>query len=124
MNAAAAIGRQLPAAVAGTTPHPNELDLRRIVRMLEKRARYRYVQPVVDMCDNGYVIQSPCCSRNVDASGGVIDIALIEYDAILDAWKVHRKDHECGSWQFHGLTSRLGDAIEYVAEDPAREFWP
>lgn len=124
MNAAAVIARQMPRAISGRASQPNELDLRRIVRLLERRARYRYVMPMVEVCENGYLIQSPCCSRNVDAEGGVIDIARIEYDAKLNAWKLHRKDHVNGCWQFHGLTQRLSEAVDYLAQDPAREFWP
>ena len=52
--------------------HPNDLDRKRIERALAKRARYRYVLPRVLPEARGYRIESPCCSRNIDAEGGVI----------------------------------------------------
>jgi hypothetical protein len=123
MNSAAVRVKQMPPAASGQALQPNELDLRRIVRLLEKRARYRYVMPVVDTCENGYRIQSPCCSRNIDAAGGIIDIAWLEYDALLDVWKLYRKDHMVGSWQFHVLAQRLGEVMDCLSRDPARVFW-
>lgn len=123
MSAAAVRAKQMPPAVRGQALQPNELDLRRIVRLLEKRARYRYVMPLVDTCENGYHIQSPCCSRNIDAAGGIIDIAMLEYDALLAVWKLYRKDHALGRWQFHVLAQRLGDVMDCLAQDTARAFW-
>ena len=57
--------------------HPNELDLRRIARAIQGRERYRYVKPHVIAAEAGYLVRSPCCSRNVDPAGGEIDIALL-----------------------------------------------
>ena len=51
MNAVTA--KQTGLAKFGQAHQPNELDLRRVVRVLEKRARYRYVTPVVEACENG-----------------------------------------------------------------------
>ena len=61
--------------------HPNQLDCKRIERALGRRERYRYVTPQVipDEEEHGYRIESPCCSRNVEPSGGIIDIALLKY---------------------------------------------
>lgn len=123
MNSAAVRVKQMPPAARGQALQPNELDLRRIVRLLEKRARYRYVMPVVDTCENGYCIQSPCCSRNIDAAGGIIDIAWLEYDALLDVWKLHSKDHALDRWQFHVLAQRLDEVMDCLSRDPARAFW-
>ena len=123
MNGAAARVEWMARAARVQAPQPNELDLRRIVRLLEKRARYRYVMPLVDTCENGYRIQSPCCSRNIDAAGGIIDSAWLEYDAPLDAWKLYRKEHALGRWQLHGLARRLGEVMDSLARDPARVFW-
>lgn len=122
MNAAATAMHALP-AIGGRMLHPNELDLRRIVRLLEKRARYRYVSPVVEAFEEGYRIQSACCSRNIDASGGVIDIAWIVYDAECGAWNLYHKDHGRGSWQFYLAAGRLDAAMAHLNEDPARVFW-
>jgi len=107
----------------GHATQPNELDLQRIVRLLKQRARYRYVRPLVDCCERGYRIQSPCCSRNVDAGGGVIDIALLEYDAGPVRWSLYRKDHGAGQWRLHLQTARLAEAIDQLNLDPQRLFW-
>jgi hypothetical protein len=123
MNAAVATAKQMPFVGGGQMRQPNELDLRRIVRQLEKRARYRYVMPLVDACENGYRIQSPCCSRNVDAGGGIIDIAWLEYDMALDVWMLYRKEHALGRWQFHVQAQRLSEVMDCLIRDPARVFW-
>lgn len=105
---------------------PNELDLRRITRALERRRRYRYVSPRVHAVPGGYRIDSPCCSRNVDPSGGVIDIALIEHrpDAGPDApWQLYARDHAAGAWYLHGGHRRLADALAALCDDPERRFW-
>ncbi len=75
-------------------PHPNEFDLKRITRMLEHRVRYRYVTPVVQPIEEGYLVVSPCCSRNIDDSGGIIDIARIKYDHPNDHGKNAKPDNE------------------------------
>ena len=61
--------------------HPNEFDHKRIERALDQRERYRYVAPqvIADEDEHGYRIESPCCSRNVEPAGGIIDIALLKY---------------------------------------------
>jgi hypothetical protein len=61
--------------------HPNQLDHKRIERALSQRERYRYVTPqvIADDEEHGYRIESPCCSRNVEPAGGIIDIALLKY---------------------------------------------
>ena len=61
--------------------HPNEFDRKRIERAIKARKRYRYVTPRVAATANGYRIESPCCSRNIDPEGGVVDVALLLYDA-------------------------------------------
>jgi hypothetical protein len=62
---------------AGMAAHPNELDRRRIERLLKRRKRYRYVSPTVEAVTSGYRVESPCCSRNIDREGGVVDVALL-----------------------------------------------
>ncbi|MGL1489203.1 hypothetical protein ACSTJH_00065, partial [Vibrio parahaemolyticus] len=49
--------------------HPNEFDCKRIERALRSRRRYRYVSPKVSCVSGGYLVESPCCSRNIDAEG-------------------------------------------------------
>lgn len=104
--------------------HPNEFDCKRIERSLSKRVRYRYVSPHVipDDTEQGYRIESPCCSRNVEASGGIIDIALVKY--FDPHWLLYRKDHEYGTWVLHSVVDTLGEALEILLPDEERVFWP
>lgn len=107
----------------GQVQQPNEFDMRRIVRLLETRERYRYVKPIVERFGSGYRIQSPCCSRKVDAAGGIIDIAWLEYDAEAGAWNLHRKNHVQNRWEFNLRARRLDEVVQWLNEDPARVFW-
>lgn len=103
--------------------HPNELDRKRIERALEARTRYRYVSPAVQDSDKGYQIQSPCCSRNVDPDGGVIDIARLEYMEGRRAWRLYRKDHSQHAWQLYGEFHSLAMLLDVLNHDPDRIFW-
>jgi hypothetical protein len=104
--------------------HPNEFDHRRIERALGARERYRYVTPrvVADIDEHGYRIESPCCSRNVEPDGGIIDIALLKY--LKPHWLLYRKDHEYSTWVLHNVTGTLHEALEAVLHDCERVFWP
>jgi hypothetical protein len=102
---------------------PNEFDLRRIERALSKRRRYRYVTPILLKTANGYRIQSPCCSRNIDPDGGVVDIALLLYDDQNGGWRLLRKDHAAGVWEFDRAFERLTELLDYLNEDSERRFW-
>lgn len=123
MNQTIAQTNGMPTAGGIRSWQPNELDLRRIERMLQKRARYLYVVPRVEMTASGYLIQSPCCSRNIDAEGGMVDIALLEYDAGLGVWKLFRKDHTEGGWEFFMLERSLQVLMDCINRDTARLFW-
>ena len=112
-----------PVDIPGNSRHPNELDLRRIAQMLEKRARYRYVSVSVIPATNGYRVVSPCCSRTVDPGGGLIDIALIEFNEPTKQWKLFNKLHERNEWQLHLRTDKLRALIDCLNEDSARLFW-
>lgn len=103
--------------------HPNEFDLRRIERLLEQRVRYRYVSPEVQPIDGGYLVVSPCCSRNIDASGGAIDIARIAYVHPEGIWRLYHKDHELGAWKLYSDAPTLQLLIVCLNEDPSRVFW-
>lgn len=107
----------------GASAQPNELDLRRIVRALENRARYRYVTPDVRPVANGYLITSPCCSRNVDPGGGPIAIALIVFDPARSSWLIHSRDHQSDEWHAFARAPRLSDILDCLNEDPERVFW-
>ncbi|QSA99313.1 DUF3024 domain-containing protein [Methylococcus sp. EFPC2] len=104
-------------------PHPNELDRKRIERALEQRKRYRYVTPEVQPYENGYLIQSSCCSRNIDPEGGVIDIAKLEFDNDRRCWWLYHKDHEIGHWIRHGEYPSLPVILDLLNQDPDRRFW-
>ena len=116
----AAVLRRIDAVVPA---HPNELDCRRIERALRSRQRYRYVSPNVAGVAGGYLIQSPCCSRNIDAEGGVIEIALLHYDGASATWHLLRKDHERGVWILHSTHQRLTSVTDVLNVDPERVFW-
>lgn len=103
--------------------HPNEVDRKRIERGLRARKRYRYVQPVVTAVDDGYLVQSPCCSRTVDAEGGLIDVAQFRYSLERRAWHLLRRDREQDRWEQYGEFSALAGAIEMLNHDPERVFW-
>ena len=102
---------------------PNEFDFRRIERALAQRRRYRYVTPIVTKTAGGYKIQSPCCSRNVDPEGGVIDVALVLFDERKDNWRLLRKDHSVGQWELDSEYERLTELLAHLNEDDARRFW-
>lgn len=103
--------------------HPNELDRRRIQRALEQRKRYRYVSPSVTPASDGYHVTSPCCSRNVDQKGGVIDVALLCHEDPGGPWRLYWKDHDKGVWELHSVHPRLSAAIDELNDDPERIFW-
>ncbi|MGJ4932531.1 DUF3024 domain-containing protein [Bradyrhizobium sp. HKCCYLS2038] len=103
--------------------HPNELDRKRIERALQSRKRYRYVEPTVLPVDEGYQVRSPCCSRNIDKDGGVIDVALLRHDPAKTIWKLFRRDHAQGIWELHSVHQRLTAAVDELNADPERIFW-
>ena len=104
--------------------HPNEVDCKRIERSLAQRERYRYVSPHVipDEEEGGYRIESPCCSRNVEPSGGIIDIALVKY--FRPHWLLYRKDLQFSTWVLHSVVDTLGEALDILLPDEERVFWP
>jgi hypothetical protein len=98
------------------------LDQARILRAVARRRRYKYVQPRVEREGRGWKIVSPNCSRNIDAAGGVIDIAWF-LPVNEGAWLLFARDHAQACWvqKASGLT--LADALARVCDDPQREFW-
>ena len=104
--------------------HPNQVDRKRIERALEQRERYRYVSPKVvpHEEDHGYRIESPCCSRNIEPSGGIIDIALLKF--FSPHWLLYRKDHKYSAWVLHSVTGTLKEALDILLPDEQRIFWP
>ncbi|GGF51915.1 hypothetical protein GCM10007301_09190 [Azorhizobium oxalatiphilum] len=103
--------------------HPNDLDRKRIERALEDRARYRYVSPTVAKVEGGYRISSPCCSRKVDPTGGIIDVARLIHLPDTGEWQLFAKNHGLEEWRLHSTHPRLADLLALLNEDPERIFW-
>ncbi|TDV15752.1 DUF3024 domain-containing protein [Paraburkholderia caballeronis] len=95
----------------------------RIERALRDRVRYRYVRPRVERQPDGYRIESPCCSRNVDPDGGVIDIARLARDA-SGLWRLHARDHATRRWVEQCASRDLTALLDILCADAARAFWP
>lgn len=102
---------------------PNELDIRRITRMLTKRERYRYVSVKVIAASGGYHVISPCCSRTINNTGDMIDIARIEYDAPRSTWKLFSKNHTQNKWQLRFNSARFAPLMDCLNKDPEKWFW-
>ncbi len=94
-----------------------------MLRALAARSRYRYVEPQVLDAEEGYRIVSPCCSRNVDPDGGLIDVALLQYQDSVMPWRLYRRDHTVQQWLLHSLHERLDELVEHLNADPQRVFW-
>ncbi len=119
----AAFWKDSAATAAAAPRHPNELDLRRIARAIEGRERYRYVKPSVIASEGGYLVRSPCCSRNVDPEGGDIDIALLRWSDDPPEWLLFRRDHAAQRWIIDSRFARLPALFERLNNDPDRIFW-
>lgn len=90
---------------------------------LKDRVRYRYVQPVVLQDGEGFRIEAPCCSRNVNREGGVIDIALLT-PSPDGCWRLQARNHAAGVWEAHAEGLSLGEALDTLCVDAERRFWP
>ncbi len=123
MAAASSNSREKSPPLRPAPRHPNAVDCKRIEKSLASRARYRYVTPRVIAAENGYQIVSPCCSRNIDKTGGEINIALIEFAAAEGAWRLYYRDHEAQFWLPFGEYSSLHALLTPLLEDSARKFW-
>jgi hypothetical protein len=108
--------------VAGPSAVSN-LTLHRLERALRERVRYRYVRPLVLQEGEAFRIQSPNCSRNVDPSGGVIDIALLVPHGD-NRWCLCSRDHAAGEWVPRLQNTALDDALDALCIDHDRQFWP
>jgi hypothetical protein len=101
---------------------PNAFDRKRVERALRDRTRYLYVTPAVRIVEGGFQIESPCCSRRVDADGGVVDIALLLCPRPGE-WKLFRRDHSAAQWVLHGTYQWLAELLEELKNDPQQKFW-
>ncbi len=104
----------------------------RLERALRERVRYRYVEPLVLREGESFRIQSPCCSRNVDPGGGLIDIALLT-PGVADAgdetgaaggWSLSARDHAAGVWLTRLQGQPLDTVLDALCLDSERQFWP
>jgi hypothetical protein len=101
---------------------PNAFDRKHVERAIKQRIRYLYVTPALHIVDGGFRIESPCCSRRVDAEGGTIDIALLLCPE-PGVWMLYNKDHSAAKWQLHGRYKWLSDLLEELKKDPQQKFW-
>ena len=111
-----------------------DLMQHRLERALRQRVRYRYVRPRVLREGESFRIQSPCCSRNVDPSGGMIDIALlIPLAAIVGSatadlprrrWSLCARNYLRGSWESKYESEQLDKLLDVLCIDHERQFWP
>ena len=113
----------VPQEMGTRPPHPNEVDRRRIERALKNRQRYRYVRPSVHPGPDGYIVRSPCCSRNVDDRGGIIDIAWLRYRDQHGIWHLYRRDHATKAWIIQSTHATLMEALAELNRDQDRVFW-
>jgi hypothetical protein len=114
---------------------------------LRARRRYRYVQPHVLREGDALRVECSCCSRNIDAQGGVIDIALLcpcDAQAWLGtgcntstnegaepahlprprSWCLYARDHADQSWRLWREDAPLDELLELLCLDVDRVFWP
>ncbi|WP_177198538.1 hypothetical protein [Novosphingobium sp. CF614] len=110
-------------AAASTARHPNEMDAMRVIRAIEQRERYRYVHPTVSPVESGYLVRSPCCSRNIDPGGGEIDVAWLDWNERQRQWTLLRKDHKADCWIEDSRYARLGELLMRLNGDPQKVFW-
>ena len=105
-------------------PGAQVLDLiqLRLQRALRDRQRYRYVTPRVTAEGEGFRVQSPCCSRNVDPQGGLIDIALL-MPMPCGHWRLSSRDRAAGVWVERWRDQPLEVLLEALCVDTERVFW-
>lgn len=117
---------KLGAVAAPASGQVRDFMLHRLERALRERVRYRYVKPRVLREGQSFRIQSPCCSRNVDASGGMIDIALLVPSAASAArrWCLCARDHVNSTWVPRLNDETLATLLDALCVDNERQFWP
>lgn len=109
-----------------------DLMLYRLQRALRERVRYRYVRPQILREGKNLRIQSPCCSRNVDPDGGLIDIALLVSNSSdnpdnpdnPNSWSLCSRDHTHQTWVVQLRDQPLDVLLDALCMDDARQFWP
>ncbi len=109
-------------ATASTVYQPNAFDRKHVERAIQQRTRYLYVTPALHLVEGGFHIESPCCSRRVDAEGGMVDIALLLCPQ-PGTWMLNSKDHSTAKWLLHGTYKWLCDLLEELKKDSQQKFW-
>ncbi|MDP9902776.1 DUF3024 domain-containing protein [Variovorax ginsengisoli] len=122
------------AVAAAAGPVVVDLMQCRLERALRERTRYRYVRPRVLREGDAFRIESPCCSRNVDPEGGVINIALLAPGAprlsrsqpgrTVQSWRLFARDHVTGTWVAQDESDEVGELMDVLCVDAQRIFWP
>ncbi|TCF97534.1 hypothetical protein BZM26_30880 [Paraburkholderia strydomiana] len=100
-----------------------DLTKRQIEQALRERARYRYVLPRVLRDGQGFRVESPCCSRNVDVNGGLIDIARLTRDDD-GMWHLSARDHTSHRWMPQHESTDLAELLDTLCIDRECVFWP
>lgn len=109
-------------SVTATSAEVLDLVVRRVERALKERVRYRYVKPQVLHEGESYRIQSPCCSRKVDPSGGLIDIALlVPHEG--SHWCLCSRDHANSTWEPRHQDASLDVLLDLLCVDSEHQFW-
>lgn len=111
------------AVFAPVSAQLHDLLQHRLERALRERVRYRYVQPTVLSEGDSYRIQSPCCSRTVDPTGGLIDIALL-VPHTANSWCLCSRDHASHTWVVRFKNESLDSVLDLLCVDSERQFWP
>jgi hypothetical protein len=111
------------AACSPVSGQVHDLLQHRLERALRERVRYRYVQPNVLAEGDSYRIESPCCSRKVDPTGGMIDIALLVPHA-GNSWCLCSRDHANHTWVARFQNESLDTVLDLLCVDSDRQFWP
>jgi hypothetical protein len=113
-------------AVAARSPvsgQVHNLMQHRLERALRERVRYRYVRPNVLLEGDSYRIESPCCSRKVDPTGGMINIALlVPHEG--SRWCLCSRDHTNQTWVARFQNESLDTVLDLLCVDSERQFWP
>ncbi len=94
----------------------------KLERALRHRLRYRYVRPRVLREGERLRVVSPCCSRKVDPTGGMIDIALlVPHDD--GHWCLCSRDHANSTWEPRHQDASLDVLLDLLCVDSERQFW-
>lgn len=123
-----------PARTEAGAGELRDLMQHRIEHALRQRVRYRYVRPRVLRDGQGYRVESPCCSRTVDPSGGTIAIALLVPRPEADSgagpqgnapvqWCLYARDDARSTWVPRFEHRHVDALLDLLCVDAQRQFW-